>query len=88
MVSKKQNCWEFMRCDFGPEAREDSCPVVSAVIFNGINGGINGGRYCWNVENAFCLVGSESLNESEPMNCATCEFYRFVKEEEGKYFKA
>ncbi|RMF93989.1 MAG: hypothetical protein D6741_13055 [Planctomycetota bacterium] len=52
----------------------------SAVEFDGLNGGINGGRACWAVpKNGREKVGGPVVRSPE---CAVCPFYQLVACEE------
>jgi len=48
MVSKKLNCWEYMKCgrELGGEKVTELCTCRAATdkYFTGLNYGINGGR--------------------------------------------
>ncbi len=81
---KRLNCWDYMGCSCHPDSGgSDVCPVIDAKEFDGLNGGLNGGRYCWHVEDALCRMGSLELNRKEPLNCASCDFFYYVREQEG-----
>ena len=61
LISKKQNCWEYMKCE-GPRddqlaTRSGICRSSTREIFNEINSGKNGGRIC------FAVVGTFSSKE-------------------------
>jgi len=77
-----KNCWEFHRCEYGPDSKGIVCPVVRASAFNGMNRGINGGRSCWKVpETPICRY------KYKFMDCMVCGFFRTVREEEGSSFE-
>lgn len=85
----KLNCWQFMGCRL--EKRDGLlcaikgpgiCPVLSEKNFDGVHGGINGGRACWIVSNTMCYGKTQGTYEEKYETCTTCDFYRSVLEEE------
>lgn len=58
MREPKLNCWEFKKCGRerkGKNVQEMGvCPAALDDSFDGINGGIHGGRICWAVAGTFC----------------------------------
>jgi hypothetical protein len=86
-----QNCWEFKNCGRhpgGPKAGEFGVCVASTdKEHNGKNAGINGGRYCWKLAGTLCGGQVQGSFASKVMNCAQCEFFKQVKQEEGDNFK-
>jgi len=90
----KQNCWEYNKCGKNPSSRksheEEECPTEKTVENDGINGGKNGGRYCWRVGGTLCSVhdGKPVPHWAEKMkDCIHCEFFRMVRKEEGEDFE-
>ncbi len=88
MTDKKLNCWEFMNCGRGPNAKDKekckSCPVVANTVLDGFNQGRNAGRACWLVAGTFCK-GKVSGSYAEKINsCRECEFYKSVHATEGQ----
>ncbi|MCG8334889.1 MAG: hypothetical protein MJE63_10250 [Proteobacteria bacterium] len=87
----KTNCWEFKKCgrhQYGDKVSElGVCPAASDESCNGINNGKNAGRYCWKVAGTLC--GGEVQGEfaMKAMNCAKCDFYLSVRDEEGESFQ-
>ena len=83
----RANCWEVRQCQrepggegarlFGP------CQAATDAIFDGLNGGRNGGRICWAVPGTPC--GLETLGARVPkfISCLGCDFFRRVYREEG-----
>jgi hypothetical protein len=57
MVSKKQNCWEYMKCGRELEGKKVAelgiCRAAADEFFNRMNGGKNGGRICFAVAGTF-----------------------------------
>jgi hypothetical protein len=82
MVSK-YNCWEFMKCgrEVGGDRTDELgiCPVSSFLSADGLNGGVNGGRICWIIEENGC---NDKLIHRKDF-CFHCEFRFKVTNEEG-----
>jgi hypothetical protein len=79
----KYNCWEFMKCGREPGGdRADElgiCPVSSEFSANGLNGGVNGGRICWIIDENGC--NDKLMHRAD--HCFQCEFrYRVMNEED------
>ncbi|MGA1821626.1 MAG: two-CW domain-containing protein [Thermoplasmatota archaeon] len=92
-TSSKKNCWQFNDCGKEPFSERihdmNECPVLKAEKFDGINSGINGGRYCWRVEGVNCAAcgGISTPNWSDAeRNCLLCDFFNKVRKEEGSDF--
>lgn len=86
----KQNCWEFKKCGREPGGDKVSmmgfCPVAYDRIHKGKNNGFNAGRYCWRTAGTFCGGVIQGTFASKMDNCEKCEFFKLVKDEEGKAF--
>ncbi len=87
----KKNCWEVMNCGRQPGGSRTSesgvCPAAESNQYNGNNNGKFAGRYCWKVVGTLCggqVQGSFALKSR---NCAKCEFYFQVRQEEGLGFQ-
>ncbi len=56
----KLNCWEYKHCERGPAhddyEKKDLCPAATSVVHNGINNGVNAGRFCWKVAGTFSTM--------------------------------
>ncbi len=84
---KKINCWELNKCGREPggvmAARQGVCPAAIEERLCGVNGGVNGGRACWMVDDT--LFGSLGAGywESKLRICGQCEFLARVRREEG-----
>jgi len=94
VVVLKKNCWEFTGCGKEPGGpnveHEGECPTASRVSMNGINHGMNGGRYCWRVPSTLCPAHGGSIvpNWADKMKrCLVCDFFNLVREEEEGYLK-
>ena len=84
------NCWEFKKCGREPGGKNSqrlgTCRASIENKFNGVNHGVNAGRYCWKVK-----ISEENNNESDKtlsaiMNCIECDFFIKVKAEEKNKF--
>jgi hypothetical protein len=88
MTSKKNNCWEFMKCGREPGgtnvAEFGVCPAAQDISFDGLNRGKNGGRICWAVGGTFCGGKVQGTFAEKRKSCIHCEFYRQVRKEQGK----
>jgi hypothetical protein len=62
------------------------CPTSTATQHDGINGGTNGGRYCWAISGSFCNNGQQGHYAEKLGDCALCFFYRTVEREEERQF--
>jgi len=79
IVMSKLNCWEFNKCSnnsINLNSDRNVCPVKREFIANGLNGGINGGRICWVIEENHCKIHKKA-------DCLQCEFHYKVMAEEG-----
>jgi hypothetical protein len=86
----KSNCWDYMQCgrELSGKATSESgsCAVVKYIGFNRINGGYNGGRYCWKIVGTFPDNDACCPHANEIGDCTLCRFYEIVKNEEGENF--
>jgi len=86
----KDNCWDIMQCN---QNIKKECPATTSEQCNGIHGGVNGGRCCWQISGTFCedvmlCGGTEAgIKAKDITSCIFCEVYIRVKLEEGKNFK-
>ncbi len=81
----KLNCWEFLRCDYGPSS-EHPCPAAIDETSNGVNLGIKAGRICWTIPDTMCTGKPMGQLADKKKFCFSCEFFYTVKDEEGKNF--
>jgi len=91
-MAKSQNCWDFMKCDFGPDRTKRKTKTVCAAAkesrLDGVHGGRFGGRACWFVnDTSECGVGASGDFSNKYPVCMNCKFYWKVREEEGEYFE-
>ena len=84
----KQNCWEFKQCgrEIGGELAESLgiCPAAYDIRLDGIHDGICAGRACWALRGTHCDDHVQGTFEQKYRNCGKCEFYEYVKEQEGE----
>ena len=91
-MARLQNCWEFMKCGFGPNGRKAKtkglCAAAKEKGLDSVHNGRFGGRACWFVDNTFdCGQGAEgSFCDKYPV-CMDCKFYSQVREEEKDDFE-
>ena len=83
----KKNCWEIQKCERQPGGAKvadlGECPAAIDVSSDGINGGKNGGRYCWRIVGTFCGGKVQGVMAGKIMNCIQCELFQKVKSEQG-----
>jgi len=86
-----KNCWEVKNCGRvpgGPKVGElGVCPAANEASHNGKNNGKNAGRYCWKVAGTLCGGKVQGSSAQKSMNCASCDFFKQVKQEESGNFK-
>jgi len=77
--NRKLNCWEFKKCERelgGQRAFElGVCPAATDVRLDGVHDGIEGTMCDDNIHGAFA---------QKYKNCGQCDFYEYVKSEEGE----
>jgi hypothetical protein len=78
---KKKNCWEFKNCGKNEDG-SSNCPVPRMSMYEGVNGGKNGGRVCWIIADSACDCDVQSTFHHKLKTCSACDFYKAVKEEE------
>jgi len=86
-MSKKINCWEYMKCgrelNGGKVNELGICPAATYTSADGINGGVNGGRMCWAIVGIYASYkNKDSFPQKNPF-CFYCKFHRKVLSEEG-----
>jgi len=86
----KINCWDFNQCGREHGGKNiktlGKCHSVQYKSFNGINGGLFGGRYCWHISGTYQDGEPTCVHLDKVESCDVCEFYLKVKKEEGKNF--
>jgi len=87
----KKNCWEFKNCGREPGGRHvfelGLCRAATEVRFDGVHEGKNAGRACWIVAGTSCKEEVQGIFAQRRKSCATCDFYRTIKGEEGSKFR-
>lgn len=85
---KKLNCWELMKCgrELGGERSLELgvCPAATQVMMDGIHNGSNGGRACWVISGTMCDDCIQGTFAEKYDDCGQCEFYEYVRSEEGE----
>lgn len=83
----KLNCWEIRKCGRGPNGEKTGdlgvCPVAADVSSNGINGGKNAGRICWDVPHTLCEGKVQNDFSQKAVSCVSCVVFNRVRAEEG-----
>ena len=86
----KKNCWEVKQCERYPGGQKVDefgiCPAAIEKRIHGVNGGINGGRICWAIEETLCGNNVQGSITEKLKDCLQCDFYGIVKKEEGVFF--
>lgn len=62
------------------------CPAATAVTFNGINSGMNAGRFCWKIAGTMCFDTIKGVSALHIASCLQCPFFKLVEKEEQKSF--
>jgi hypothetical protein len=62
------------------------CLAVLDEKHNAINGGQNGGRYCWSGMDNISKAKPKYCIDKKVKTCLQCHFYRLVKAQEGDSF--
>jgi len=85
---KKLDCWEYMECgrEPGGSNADDSgvCPSSITTKYDGINGGMNAGRFCWPVAGTVCNGDLQGTFAAKIKDCLKCPFFLAVARQEGK----
>jgi hypothetical protein len=91
-VDRGTNCWEFKKCGRqpgGPKSEElGVCEASTDVSHDGVNYGVNAGRYCWKVTGTLCGGKVQGTFAQKVASCAKCKFYELVRDQEGADFIA
>ena len=86
---KRKNCWEVIICGREPDGKNQELGVCLAAMpgeYDGMNNGIYGGRFCWNLAGSFCKGVIQGSIAIKLKNCQECGFYMLVNKEEGEEF--
>ncbi|MCB4790384.1 MAG: hypothetical protein LHV68_00695 [Elusimicrobia bacterium] len=88
----KLNCWEFKKCGREPGGAKVNelgiCPAATDEATDNINCGKKGGRACWVIAGTLCGGQVQGTFALKYENCMNCEFYKTVRKEEGKNYRA
>ncbi len=86
------NCWQFKNCGRQPKGAKVAelgvCPAAQPGNYDGRNAGVHRGRYCWKVAGTFCGGVVQGTFASKVINCARCEVFHTIKQEQGPEFSA
>lgn len=84
------NCWDYFKCGReigGTNSIElGVCPASFSGDFQGVNGGIYSGRFCWTVERTLCNDQIQGGLDEKLLNCINCSFFKLVNFDEGREF--
>ncbi len=87
----KKNCWEFKKCgrQQGGKHVHDLgiCPAATDERLNGAHAGKNAGRACWVLAGTMCGGRVQGTFAQKYHECEICDFYKTVKEEEGRSYQ-
>lgn len=90
MAIKKLNCWEFKNCGREPDGKNAAelgvCPAATEEQYDGINRGLNAGRFCWAVAGTLCEGETQGTFASKLENCLKCDFFIKIQNEEERNF--
>jgi hypothetical protein len=82
LVSKKQNCWEYMKCGREPGGEKVAelgiCRAADEEFFSGMNGGKNGGRICFSVAGTFSNDVVQFPCREKLASCKDCSFFEIL----------
>ncbi|MBI5846690.1 MAG: hypothetical protein HZB31_01830 [Nitrospirae bacterium] len=84
---RKLNCWEFKKCgrELGGESASELgvCPATTNLRLDNIHDGMSAGRGCWVVAGTLCGGTVHGTFAQKYRTCGQCDFYEYVKSEEG-----
>lgn len=88
-TNSKINCWEFIRCERQPGGKladaHGVCPAANDCTSDGINGGKNAGRCCWDIAGTFCFGKVQGDYALKLHDCMDCGFLYLVANEEDDF---
>ncbi len=89
-MKDKPNCWEINACGRQPGGDKVDemgiCPASVDTSCDGINNGVNGGRFCWAVTGTLCGGKVHDMFALKIDKCLNCKVLQLVADEEGKDF--
>lgn len=75
------------QCGRGPDRNDTKdigvCPAATDISSNGINGGRNAGRICWDVLHTLCDGKAQNNSSQKAVSCVSCDVFNRVRAEEG-----
>ena len=89
MLKMAINCWQIKQCGREPHGKNSNmgvCPVFTAINYDGVNKGHNGGRICWAISGTFCDGKVQGSYAQKRLSCLSCEVYKQIKTEESHDF--
>jgi methyl-accepting chemotaxis protein len=88
---ERLNCWEFKKCNREPGGTKAAelgvCPAATDLAHEGVNYGQKAGRYCWKVTGTLCGGNVQGSFANKLTSCMACDFFKVVREQEGKEFQ-
>lgn len=85
---RKLNCWEFKQCgrELGGQSAPELgvCPANTNIRLDKTHDGISAGRGCWVVAGTLCNGVVHGTFAQKYRTCGQCDFYEYVKTEEGE----
>jgi hypothetical protein len=88
-LSQRLNCWEVNKCPAFKRLNNGDtalCPTPASSLLDGIHGGFQSGRACWAVGDTLCMGRRQGDPPTKIIECGSCDFYEYVRQEEGKPF--
>jgi hypothetical protein len=89
MTNNRINCWEYKNCGQEPGGKNVEshgvCPVTIQSKYDMVNGGKNGGRLCWFVDNTFCNNERQGSFLEKFEHCSKCDFFLLVQKQQGRH---
>ncbi|MDH3890153.1 MAG: hypothetical protein OEV49_03640 [candidate division Zixibacteria bacterium] len=86
----KKNCWELKACGREPGGSKATemgiCTAATDRTSDGLNGGKNGGRFCWAVAGTLCGGVVQGSFAEKKASCLSCEVFKQIRTEEGREF--
>ncbi len=86
MVKRKLNCWEYLKCGRQPDGdnvnEKGVCPAAIDGVFDGLNDGCHGGRFCWEIAGTLCKGEIQGTFAEKRGSCMNCSFYKLVHQEQ------
>jgi hypothetical protein len=88
--NNRLNCWELLKCGREPGGMNVDelgvCAATTSIKHDGINNGMNGGRYCWAITGTYCKGEVQGTFARKIKNCIDCKLFLQVQSQEGRGF--